>query len=191
MPVSFDLPEDGTIYVILDDIPRRISWETPEHSFTYERRLQNLYLPAAATGHGQQATLTVTTIRGTAYTGKVYFCRTEDYKTVIDALSRNQMEQIAVSGNSVSGKITASEDGILLLTIPFNDGWSISVDDSPADLMEIGGALTGVHLVAGEHQIEMRFTPPGFSFGILLSLFSVLLTIVIFLFFCRKQKRSC
>ncbi len=181
VPTKVSVPKNGSTYISLGTFPYlfNITWNTPEHSFTYERRLQNLLLPANATVEGQQASLTVTTVGGKPYTGNVWFCQDEDYRTVIDALSRSQMEHVFVSGNRVSGTVTASESGILLLTIPYNRGWNILVDGSPHDYLEIGGALIGIPVAEGEHQVEMKYIPPGFQTGCVLSLFSLLLGIVI------------
>ncbi len=181
VPVSFDIPQDGTIFVGLDLIPYKVTWASPEHTFTYERRLQNLFLPAKATDGNQQATLTVNTIRKNPYFSSVWFCREEDYQAVAAALSRDQMEHVSVSGNHVSGTVFAEENGVLLLTIPYSKGWEIFVDGSSAAFQKVAGALIGVPLSAGKHHIEMEYTPQGFSWGRSLSVFFLLLGFTIFL----------
>ena len=178
--VTFDIPEFSTIYAALDEIPYEITWETPEYTNTYNRRFHNLLLPAESTEDGKQASLRVKSLGGEQqYSGSIYSCREEDYRLITEALSENQMDEITVSGNTLSGKIQSDTDGILLLTIPYETGWQIKVDSTLSDYQEIGGALIGINLNAGEHQIEMRYTPDGFSIGCILSFVSLVLTLAI------------
>ncbi len=174
---SFDLSEDGTIYVSLYEIPRKISWLTPEYTSTFERRLQNLFLPAAATNTNQCASLTVDTLFENFFSGSVWFCRDTDYQTVSNALLHSQLKNVSVLGNHVAGTVFSEERGILLMTIPYNPGWSITLDGAPSDFQEIGGALIGIPVTKGEHHIEMVFTPPGFIAGCSLSCIFLLFTL--------------
>ena len=180
-PYSFEIPQDTTLYVTLDEEPLELSWETPEYSRKYEKWFQYLLLPAQRTEENQQAFLTAAS-SDIQYTGNVYSCREEDYQRVINALSKNQLENVVVSGNKVSGSVTADQDGILLLTIPYNKGWRIKADGAFVEAQEIGGALIGIPLSKGEHQLEMCYTPQGFSVGCILSLLSLLLTLSVVFF---------
>ena len=175
-PVSFEIPEDGTLYVLLDADPYDVTWETPDYSTIYESQFNNLLLAANRTEAGHTAVLTVTTMDDSSYTGKVFACREEDYNRVLEALSSNQLENISVSGNHVTGSVSTEQTGILLLTIPYNAGWRIKVDGAPSSYKEIAGALIGIPLEAGTHEIEMRYTPQGFTAGCVMSLLFLLLT---------------
>ena len=93
-----------------------------------------------------------------------------------------------VDGNKVSGSIDAKEDGTLLLTVPYDAGWTITVDGQETDFYSVGKALTGVHVSAGNHTIAMKFTPPGFVLGLVLSLVCVLLYLVTILLENRHPK---
>ncbi len=176
VPVSFSLTEDEALFITLDEDLYEVTWETPEYSNTYESQFPNLLLAANSTEMGSTAVLTVTTIDDSSYTGKVFTCREEDYNRVLEALSANQLENVSVSGNHVSGSISADQTGILLMTIPYNTGWRISVDGAPSSYEEIAGALIGIPLEAGTHEVEMRYTPQGFTAGCIMSLLFLLLT---------------
>lgn len=185
--VSFPLTEEETLYVTIDTKPREVSWETPEYSGFYATRLSNLLLAAKATAESDTAVLTVVTGDDSSYSGKVFSCRQEDYNLIWHILSRNQLEDVSVDSNHVSGSIVADSSGILLMTIPYNKGWRISVDGIPSSFEEIGGALIGIPLEAGTHEIEMRYIPQGFIIGCALSLFFLLFTCV-FIFWQYKAR---
>ncbi len=187
-PVSFDLSEGETLYVTIDNENLyEVSWNTPEYSNLYETQLPNLLLAANCTPTDHTAVLTVTTTDGSPYTGKVFICREEDYIRVLDALSANQLENVSVSGNHVTGSISTDQTGILLMTIPYNEGWQVTVDGAPSSYEEIGGALIGIPLKEGPHQIEMRYIPQGFATGCVMSLLFLLLTGV-YIFWQHKTR---
>ena len=58
------------------------------------------------------------------------------------------------------------EDGALLLSVPYDRGWSLTVDGAAAQLEPaFGGGMSAVQLSAGEHRIEMSFRSPGLILG--------------------------
>ena len=190
-PISFDIPPDGTLYITLDKDPYELRWQAPDYSRTYVKGFRYLLLPARQTAEGDdKVTLTVTTTDGEDYTGKVYFNRDSDYNQLAQTLSANQMENVTVSGNHVLGEITAEESGTLLMTIPYNKGWRIKIDGQDTDYLDVAGALIGIPILQGTHQIEMSFTPPGFFIGCMISCISLaaLIITVLVLKKYRNQK---
>ncbi len=179
--LNFTIPEKSSIYVNVDDISYKQTWKTPEATSVYERRVQNLFLPAEASDEEQQATLIVRTLHNAPFTGCEYSCLASDYRIIIDTLSRSQMEDISVSGNCVSGSVSAPENSLLLLSIPYNKGWQISIDGSPAEYQEVAGALIGIPVHAGTHFLQMKYVPQGFKIGGILSFTSLLLALAVLL----------
>ena len=112
------------------------------------------------------------------YTGKIYSCSDEDIQHLTALLAKDRLENIKVNGNCVTGKVSAAEDSILLMTIPYySKGWQITVDGNPSDIQEVGGALIGIPIQFGIHEVTMRFTPPGFTIGCIISVvFFLILT---------------
>lgn len=70
----------------------------------------------------------------------------------------------------LSGTVTAGEDGYLATSIPMQDGLEILVDGASAKILTVNEAFAGAPLSAGTHRIEIRFSPPGKTAGILVSL---------------------
>ena len=178
------IPEDSRCCVLLDTTPKKIEWETPEFKRSYTN-YNRFLLEAAADGPDQYAALKVTT-GGEKYTGRSYICAGEDYRRVIAALGESRLEQVERDGARLRGTIDAKRDGMLLLTLPFDPGWSILVDGEPREAVKIGGALTGVSLTRGSHTLEMRYVPPGFAAGLALSLASLALMLVFLLLERRR-----
>lgn len=169
------IPEDSFCCVLLDTTPESIEWKTPEFKRVYNN-YNRFLLEAYAPGPEQYAALKVTT-GGAKYTGRAWVCSDADYRRVISALGESRLTGVTAAGNRLGGTIDAKRDGMLLLTVPFDPGWSIRVDGDPVEPVRIGGALTGVPLTKGEHTLEMRYTPPGFRAGLALSLMSLALAL--------------
>ena len=126
--------------------------------------------------------------KGSTVRAEVYTCANDAYQKVVDKLAESQLTDVQVDGNKVSGSIDAKEDGTLLLTVPYDTGWTITVDGQETEFYSVGKALTGVHVSAGSHTIAMKFTPPGFVLGLVLSLVCVLLYVVTILLENRHPK---
>lgn len=77
-------------------------------------------------------------------------------------------------GRSISTQATVGEGSCLLYTIPYDSGWSATVDGKPAETFEAFDVLLAVDTGAGEHSVELRYTTPGLRLGAGISLFTAL-----------------
>jgi hypothetical protein len=58
---------------------------------------------------------------------------------------------------------------VLVFTDAFYPGWEATLDGEPARLLRANTAFRAVAVPPGEHRVEMRYRPPAFFAGILLS----------------------
>jgi uncharacterized membrane protein YfhO len=189
-PCTFTIPEGGELCVALDCAPRKIEWTTPEYSRRYSWRgdllgSSNLLLPASSSAPGR-AELTVTTGGAPTYSGTVYTRSEEGYRQLIETLSARQLRNVRALGTTLTGEISADKSGVLLLTLPYDRGWRAELDGSRAELLEIGGALTGIAIGPGEHRLRMYYVPRGFDAGVLLTAAAAALTCLLL----RRERRA-
>jgi len=172
---AIKIPENKQVYMCIDTRVEKIELNTPEYSKTYSTYTDHLYV-INSSEESDLADFTVT-LKDTQTTvrAEIYTCSNEAYQEVVDALAESQLENLSVEGNHVSGDIDVKEEGTLLLTIPYDEGWTILVDGKETEFSCVGGALTGVHLTEGEHSIEMKYTPSGLWLGTGITLVSALL----------------
>lgn len=133
---------------------------------------------------------------------EVYLANGVDYFYYLDEeLFREIMPRLQESGYDIEsftdehfvGTVTATEDKTLFfLTIPYDEGWKVYVDGEPATTFRVLESLTAVELSAGEHTVELVYSPWAVTWGTLISAVSVLaLSAVIFadqLFRRRRDK---
>jgi hypothetical protein len=76
------------------------------------------------------------------------------------------LEELPAGAARRSFRVTAARPGRLLVTTPYVEGWSASVDGTPAAVRRANGYMQSVPLPAGEHIVELRYWPPGFASGL-------------------------
>lgn len=95
------------------------------------------------------------------------------YRDVCSRLSAGSETNLNINGNKISGRYTADHDSLVMLTIPYADGWTVKVDGEKAECKEVSGTFIGLELTAGEHQIEMEFHTPSQKLANVVSLAGV------------------
>lgn len=108
------------------------------------------------------------------------------FAEVYDGLSASQLEITHASSAELSGTINADRDGVMLLSVPYDEGWTIRIDGEKAEPFRIGEGFTGVEMSAGEHSVQLTYMPQGFIPGVICSLGSVFLLGL----YLRKMRRS-
>ena len=74
---------------------------------------------------------------------------------------------------SASIAFRAEQSETVLVSIPYERGWSATVNGSPAEVEELAGGVLGVEVGPGENAIELRYTPYGLAPSIAISLASL------------------
>lgn len=163
------VPDQKQVYLYVPDRIEEFRLQTPEYSRTYSTYTDHLYTVNAEGASNLGYFTCELKSTQTAERVSVYTCPDERYQKVRDHLAKSQLKQVRATGSSLSGTIDADRDGVLVLTIPYDKGWSVKVDGKAARAVEIGGALTGLELTEGRHQISMNYTPAGFAGGLWLT----------------------
>ncbi|MCD8336178.1 MAG: YfhO family protein [Lachnospiraceae bacterium] len=172
---AIKIPENKQVYMCIDTRVEKIELNTPEFSKTYSTYTDHLYV-INSSEESDLADFTVT-LKDTQTTvrAEIYTCSNEAYQEVVDTLAESQLENLSVDSSHVTGDIDVKEEGTLLLTIPYDEGWTILVDGEETEFSCVGGALIGVHLTEGTHSIEMNYTPSGLWLGTGITLVSAAL----------------
>jgi uncharacterized membrane protein YfhO len=91
------------------------------------------------------------------------------YWDVYNKLSMNMLDVDSYEDGYVHGTITMPEGETMFTSIPYDEGWSITVDGEKADYYTVCGAFIGLDMEPGEHEIEMIYTPRGLYLGIIIA----------------------
>ena len=103
----------------------------------------------------------------------IYRMDTEVLAAALKKLSGNHLENVVYDNTHVSGQITMEEAGRLILSIPYEDGWHITINGEDAGCRSFGEALMAFDLDPGVYTISLEYIPEGKYAGVVVSIVSV------------------
>jgi uncharacterized membrane protein YfhO len=124
---------------------------------------------------------------------KVYAASYNDdvFQKAYDKLNSHTYEMTEFDDTKLVGTVNAEEDGIMFTSIPYNDGWKVTVDGAETELVSIAeDGVIGVNVPKGEHEVVFTFTPKGFYPGCVVSLISLAAAIAVTMFLKRRDAKE-
>jgi len=94
---------------------------------------------------------------------------------VLTALGEQHLEQVTWESDFISGRITMKKPGRLILSVPYEDGWTVRINGAETEGELFGGCLMAFDLTPGTYEIEMEYRPAGSTAGIVVSVVSIAL----------------
>lgn len=111
----------------------------------------------------------------------VYTLNSENFKKAHNILNRGAMTDITVDETRVSGTVKAAKDCVLYTSIPYDTGWSVTIDGKEAKTSPLSDkALLTVDMPKGEHRVQFTYRAKGLFAGACIS-GGALLFVIIFL----------
>lgn len=82
--------------------------------------------------------------------------------------------------NSLSGTVNVpNNQSILMTSIPYAPGWHVTVDGHKVSPEKIIGTFIGVPIQQGHHKVKMTFIPPYLTVGLVISLITLSVCLVL------------
>ena len=101
------------------------------------------------------------------------------------------VEMIDTGNDSfLQGSVTSTTRGYVMLPMAFEGGWTLTVDGKSQELTVANYGFTAFFVEAGTHQFELKFAPPLFKEGLIVSSICSLSALAIFLFGFFKTKKN-
>lgn len=100
---------------------------------------------------------------------KVYCQPMDDYASYIGKLSKDSLKNTVIDSNTITGDISVDKDKLLVLSIPYQKGWTAYVDGKETDMVKANLMYTGIFLEPGDHEIRLSFKRPGIKASLCLS----------------------
>ena len=91
-----------------------------------------------------------------------------------------QCSDASAQGNQAFATLTASEDGFAVLSVPYDKGWTVTVNGQNVKTYEVNGGMTGIAVKKGENNIVFSFAPHGLKEGGILSIAGAVLAGLLF-----------
>ncbi len=112
--------------------------------------------------------------------GNIYLYRYDDesFKDVYEELNENGFKISYIGKNGIKAQGNMPSDGYIFISLPYEKGYKVYLDGERTDYSSYRGALMLVSADEGVHEIEIKFTPPGLTGGMIVSFLFVLLTAI-------------
>lgn len=78
-------------------------------------------------------------------------------------------------GNKVTVDFETENEASLLLTLPYDKGWSAAIDGKPVSIQKAQNGFMKVDIKPGQTQVLLTFTPQGFYSGLIISISALIL----------------
>ena len=112
------------------------------------------------------------------------------FEEVFNKLNSQPFELIKREDTYVKGTVDAEESGRLLMSIPYDQGWTAYIDGEETETSSLKGALLTIDIPQGKHTIELKYTPGGLHIGVALTSLSVITLICLAIVDFQKNKRE-
>ena len=117
----------------------------------------------------------------------VYCQPMEKLDEYVQQRKASSLQNVKEELNTVSGTVEAEKDQLLVLSIPYQNGWSAYVDGEKVPIRKVNIMYMGLDLKAGTHAVELRYEMPGIRISIVISVVSLGIFAAA-LFIRRKRK---
>lgn len=96
------------------------------------------------------------------------------FDTLVTALRGAQFEPSSFEDGWVAGTYRTDQPATLLLSMPYDRGWTIVIDGQPTELLPaLDEGMSAIQVDEGEHRIEMSYRSPGLTVGCTISALSL------------------
>ena len=121
--------------------------------------------------------------------GTFYALNISELERCYNAIVSNGVPTIEYSKNQIVIDATTDQASKMVLSIPYDDGWTIYVNGEVVEPEQVLSGLMVIELQEGENHIEMRYAVQGFAVGLTATLVSLAVLVCIYLVSRRRTSR--
>lgn len=121
---------------------------------------------------------------------KVYCQPMTNYASYIKNLTENKLENVNIDSNIITGNISVDKEKLLVLSIPYQKGWSAYVDGEKVDIKKANLMYSAIFLEPGDHDIKLVFERPGIKTSLCLSAVGMAIFIIALIIRRRRIKMN-
>jgi len=160
---------------------REVTVETPGLEHIYSRADLGITIDCGLLLPGQEITVkfNVTAANGGNFNIYAVSFDEELFKEGYDYIASNPFKTTSFIDTNIKGIIQAKENGLLFMSLPYNEGWRAKIDGKPVKITALENAFVTIPVSEGEHEVEFSYFTPGLKGGIIITLMSL----AIFTFF--------
>lgn len=119
-----------------------------------------------------------------------YALNLDVFEQIINELRTSEFIPTVFEDGRIEGEYTAKDDGNLLLSIPYDEGWNVTVNGTAEELTPAADkGLSSLNMQKGANRIVMTYKTPGALAGLAVSLATAAVLIAAGLYARHKKSR--
>ncbi len=136
--------------------------------------------------------IVITNTKDCAVDFNVYKLDLDVVEEAFEVLNEQTMTLHSRTDTSLSGSIEVKKAGRLVLSIPYEEGWTPFVDGKETEAQVFKETFLSVYLEEGTHEIALSYRTPGFDMGVGISAFCVGLFVITIMVrkSCGKSRKN-
>lgn len=143
--INFDAPCDGYVYLYANELDGIGYVHKGEH-FTTTIDMPNLNDALSSTYY-------------------MVVLKQDLFEEFYHQASQNQLENITIHNDTITGTTNYDEAGYTMLSIPYDRGWSAYIDGEEVEIENPYDTGLYIKTPAGKHTLELKFVPYGMKTG--------------------------
>lgn len=191
---KLSIPETGFYYVdVTNSAIKDVSASTDSGTKDFSNVNRGYLLDLGKCMGGTTITLT-TEQSDENFTANVYQLDLNQLNTCMNTLNSQPLIVDHYTDTYVSGRVTATSEGLLYTSIPYEKGWTVKVDGIETTASQFADTMLAVPLTPGSHSVEFFYEPDGLNTGLWISLVSFvllcILTVATYLIRNRREEAN-
>ena len=119
-----------------------------------------------------------------------YALNLDVFEQIIYELKTSEFVPTVFEDGRIEGEYTAKDDGNLLLSVPYDEGWNVTVNGTAAELTPAADkGLSSLNMQKGANRIVMTYKTPGALAGLVVSLATAAALVAAGLYARHKKSR--
>lgn len=118
---------------------------------------------------------------------KILLLNLDTYNQVISEL-KTQGVNLQTNGRFATAKVNLSKDSNIFTTIPYDAGWTLTIDGKKEPIKSVNGGFIQIHVPKGKHNIKLSYFPPGLELGLILFVGSSILFVLFDIWYEYRRK---
>ena len=119
-----------------------------------------------------------------------YALNLDVFEQIINELKMSEFVPTVFEDGRIEGEYTAKDDGNLLLSVPYDEGWNVTVNGTATELTPAADkGLSSLNMQKGANRIVMTYKTPGALAGLAVSLATAAALVAAGLFTRQSKSR--
>jgi uncharacterized membrane protein YfhO len=103
------------------------------------------------------------------------------FEEAVSLMNKKSMTIESFTDASIHGYAEVKNDGLMVMSIPFDKGWHVKVDNVEVETQAVDNSLLSFELLKGSHKIKLWFFPEKLFMGLMITVISALILMFLFI----------